>query len=548
MAKINLLALGGLNEKQRRLYILDIDSKIFILDSGVYEPLNNNFGIQHFVPNIEYLRLNKDKIKGIFLSSANRMNIGSLQQIIKLKDDIEIYGSKSTLDSLDVFFKMKTSDWNKKVIKRKETINVENIEMKAIALPSIIPGTFGYQFKTSDGNILYFTDYVFDSINEYNISLIEEIAFLTQEKNLLLISDSSLSTEKNSLSSQVRIIETMEKYFKKENRFVISIYEDEILNVVELIELCKKYNKKLFLKSNTLFELISIFMKNDEIESFPIKKYLEYDEKNDEKDSVVILSGTRTKLYKTIDLIVDAHNKKDFVFEENDIVYFAALPQAGNEHIFANVTNKIMRINLNFLKPIKDQKKIFGTTSFDIRNVINLIKPTFFMPVSAYYTQLNAAREIAIKNEVIEKNIFVGDNGEIFTILNGISKGKTHEIAEINSKVIESIDETSIDNELIEERKSIGKDGVATISFILNKENKIICSDIDIQMKGVVISAGQENVLEEIKDLIIRTSDELFEKRTLISKSTPLLKKTIGKIFRINFNKVPQLIFNIMEI
>ncbi len=110
MAKINILALGGLDEKQRRLYILEVDSKMYIIDSGVYEPLNNDFGIQHFIPNMDYLVSNRDKIKAVFLSSANRMNIGSLQQIINIKKDVEIYASKSTLDSLDVFFKGKTDE------------------------------------------------------------------------------------------------------------------------------------------------------------------------------------------------------------------------------------------------------------------------------------------------------------------------------------------------------------------------------------------------------------------------------------------------------
>ncbi len=75
MSKINFLALGGLDEKNNHMYILEIDSKIYILDSGIYEPLNSTLGIKHYVPNINYLKENADKIKGVFLSSANRQQI-----------------------------------------------------------------------------------------------------------------------------------------------------------------------------------------------------------------------------------------------------------------------------------------------------------------------------------------------------------------------------------------------------------------------------------------------------------------------------------------
>ncbi|BDU67468.1 MAG: RNase J family beta-CASP ribonuclease [Candidatus Tyloplasma litorale] len=545
MAKINILALGGLDEKQRRLYVLEIDSKIFIFDSGVYEPLNNNFGIQHFVPNIDYLSLNKDKIKAVFLSSANRMNIGSLKQLVNLKKNLKIYGSKSTLDSLKIFFGEESNYWNKNEIQKNQKIKISEFNVEAIALPSIIPGTFGYKIETNNGNILYFSDYIFDSIKEYRISPIDQLISLTKEKNLLLLSDSSLATEKNPLSSQFRIRDIVSKYFKKQKRLILTIYEDEILNIVELIKLCKENKRKLFFKSRTLFNLINIFMQNGEIEKFPIKFYEPNFE--EEHDAVIVLSGTRTKLYRTVELLIEANNKKDFAFESDDNVCFLALPQPGNEHVFTDVTNKISRVNLNFEKISTEEKKLFGTTEFDIRNMVDLIKPKYFMPISSYYTQLEAAKKIAIENRVDEKNIFIGDNGEVFTIKNEINEGLTYRVKEIEAKVVEENGEEIINHDLIEERKLIGKDGVLTISFIYNEKNLLISSDIDIQMKGVVISKGQEEIINKIKELIIDYSDKSFEKKQSIKKVIPSLKKEIHKICRSNFKKVPQLLFNIME-
>ncbi len=547
MAKINILALGGLDEKQRRLYVLEVDSKIYVLDSGVYEPLNNDFGIQHFVPNMDYLISNRDKLKAVFLSSANRMNIGSLQQIINIKKDVEIYGSKSTLDSIDIFFKQDTKDWNKVALNKGEIKNVAGLDVKALALPSVIPGTLGYQFKTEDGNVLYLSDYIFDSVREFGVSPISELSELANDKNLLLVSDASLSTNGAALSSKFRLRSLVSKYMNKPNRFVTTIYEDEILNIIELIQLAKENQRKIFVKSKTLFKLLNVFKANGEIEDFPIRHYSEYKEADREK-AIVILSGTRTKLYKTVELIIEAHNKEDFAFEEEDIVYFSAVPQAGNEHVFADVTNKISRLNVDFNKPEKEDKTTFGTTGFDIRNMINLVKPEYFMPSSAYFTQLDAAKRIAIENGVNEKNIIIGDNGDIFTINKGKNEGLTFKVKEIESKIVEHDGDISVNNDLIDDRKMIGKDGVVTISFIFNQEKLVITSDIDIQMKGVVISKGQEETIEKIKELIILTSDIQSETKQSVKKAIPSLKKEINKLFRQSINKVPTLLFNIMEI
>ncbi len=547
MAKINIFALGGLDEKQRRLYVLEVESKMYIIDSGVYEPLNNDFGIQHFIPNMDYLASNRDKLKAVFLSSANRMNIGSLQKIIDVKNDIEIYGSESTIKSLDIFFGEEAKNWNKIKFDKGETKNVSGLDVKALALPSIIPGTLGYQFITDDGNVLYLSDYIFDSIKEYKISPIGELSTLASEKNLLLISDAANAWDTTAISAKMRISSLVSKYLTRENRLVVTIYEDEILNVIELIKLAKESSRKLFVKSKTLLKLIDVFKQTGFIEEFPVKPYSEYREE-DSSTSIVILSGTRTKLYKKVELIIETNNKEDFAFEENDIVYFAAIPQPGNEHVFADVTNKISRVDLEFYKPEKEDKKIFGTTGFDIRNMVNLIQPKYFMPISTYFTQLDKAKEIAIENGVEKNNVIIADNGEIFSITKGASEGITFRIKEIESKASEAHGQASISNDLIEERKTIGKDGVVTISFIFNNEKLAIASDIDVQMKGVVISKGQEQTIEKIKELILATSDVQSETKQSVMKAFPSLKKEINKLFRQSINKVPTLLFNVVEV
>ncbi len=546
MAKINILALGGLDEAQRRLYILEIDSKMFILDSGIYQPLNNDFGIRQIVPNIEYLRLNKDKIKAVFLSSANRMNIGSLIQLINLKQDIEIYGSKTTIDSLPIFFKQYSKDWNTKVLD-KET-EVAGVKVNPVNTASTIPGALGYQFNTNDGNILYMTDYIIDSIKEFKVNQIKELSNVTKD-NLLLITDSSNAVEKTPIASKLRIRNQVAKHLAKPNRFVATIYEDEIINAVELIQLAKESKRKIFFKSKTLYSLLKMMMDNKVIEEFPIRSTEQY-KKEEANKSIVVLSGTRTKLYRSIELIIEANNEADFAFTSEDIVYLAALPQAGNEHVFADVTNKLAIIDPEVIKPNTDEKKLFGTTEFDIRNLIDLVNPEFIMPVSAYYKNMLAVENIAINAGMNKKQVILADNGEVFTINKKTSEGVTHKIKskEIEPMVVESVGDSSINNDLIEERKALGKDGVVTISFLLKQEEQLITSDIDIQMKGLVMTRGNDEVLNKLRDMVYEAVDQYASTNQRATKAIPMLRKAMNRVFRENFKKVPTIIFNIAEI
>jgi|GEM_PF-1679319 len=413
-------------------------------------------------------------------------------------------------------------------------------------MSSIIPGTFGYKFETKDGNILYLTDYVFDSIKEYNTTAMNYMTEMVNENNLLLLSDSGRTGEVKSLSSNYRITNEIKSIINKNQRIIVALYEDEIINVVEIINIAKKNKKKIYLKSEILFKLIKIMMQNNEIEEFPIRLYSDF-KKEDSDKSIVILSGTRTKLYRAIELIIEAHNANDFAFEEDDIVCLFALPQSGNEHVFANVVNKITRVDPKVITPKEGTKILFGTSRFDIRNYLTFLKPKYFMPVSGYFKDLLAAKNVAIENGMNEKNIILADNGEKFSFSNGEYEGLTQKGIQVASLVMEANGDQSIDSELIETRKVLGKNGITSISFIYDPKEFVIKSDIDIQMKGVVITQGKENTLSKVKELILKSSEDAANKKIHISKLLPSLNKLISKIFRESFKKTPTIIFNIMD-
>ena len=103
MAKIDIMALGGLDETHKGLYVIEIDAKIYIVDAGTYEPLNANFGIQHFIPKLNYIDQFRDRVKGIFLTTGNRQENGAVSEILKLIPNVPIYGSDVTIKSVQLF-------------------------------------------------------------------------------------------------------------------------------------------------------------------------------------------------------------------------------------------------------------------------------------------------------------------------------------------------------------------------------------------------------------------------------------------------------------
>lgn len=546
MAKINFLTLGGLDEKYKSLNILEIDSKLFILDSGIYEPLNNTYGIQSFIPRLDYLIENKDKIKGIFLSSAIYHQIGAIVNILKLFPDIKIYGSKFTLGTLNVFFPEIDFSKNLVYLKSGKEISISNVPIIPIELNSSLPGTFGYVFSSTDGNIFYFNNYAFDSLDEYNVPLLKDISNFIGKDNLLFISDSLNMDIESSVSPKYKITKYIRNYFSNKKRIIAFIYEEDFINIIELIKLSKIYNKKIYFYDQKIIDILNIAFKENVIGKYNQIYPLENLKNNHDPDAIVIISGNKTNLYKKVQSIIAENNDETFNFHHNDIILFAAEPIPGNEHIYQDITNGISRYNSLLVTPTKGEKVSIHPSRFDLKNYLSILKPKYFIPIRSYYQNLIEAKYLAIESGFDGKNVMIGDNGQIFEFNNKNYIGTTRKIKNVGQQIIESINDSEIHSEIIEDRKLLGKDGIVIISFVVDKQTKKIISNIDIQMRGVIFIKNQEHLIDRINDIINRNILDNAEKWNP-NKINSSLNKEVLKLLRSEIKKTPIIILKIKE-
>ncbi len=550
MAKINILALGGLDEKEKGMYLIDVDSKIYIFDAGVYEPLNNEFGIQHFIPKLNFLEESKDKIKGIFLSSANILKIGALSQIIKIVPNIKIFGSKITIDSLPIFFGLKAKNWNTFVLNPGEITKNLGINIKAIPVSGSIPGTYGYSAETPDGNIIYMVDYIFDSIEEYQVNIINELETLSHEKNLVFMSDSLNANILSSISPKFRITSRIKEPLKGKKRMVIAIYEDEIINVIEVINRANKDHKKIFFTDRKMLNLIIMMMNNHQIPIHNVKLFEKnYDDTNKEK-SVIIVSGTRTNLYQKILVYIEELDPLKFKIEGDDIFVMAAPPQPGNEHVYATITNNILKIDPQIITWCADEKLSIHPSQFDIKNYLKFINPQYLMPIQGYYMEMIKVKELAHNLGMLSsKKVIMADNGDVMEIEDGIYNGLVRKIKEIGNTIIEEVTDSKVATEVIENRAALAKDGLCTIGLMFDKKTFKVISNIDIQMRGVIFVNNQEQLMSKIEDSVLtllKQNQENFK----LNKVESLIKKDLTKIFRMQIKKIPMIVLKLqpMEI
>ncbi len=544
MSNINIMALGGLDEKNKSLYMIEIDSKIFILDSGVEEPLSSTFGIKRFVPKIEYLLENRDKIKGIFLSSANYEQIGSLDNIFKKIPDIKIYGSNYTLKSLKIFFPNIDFSNNIIPIKSGEKIDFSGITVSPIELTSSIPGNFGYVFNTEDGNIVYLVDYTFDTIEEYGLKLLSNINKISEQNNLIFITDSSNSNIKTSLFPNFKIENHLNKFINKKNRTFVFLYESDLLNIIEVVNGAKAQGKKIYFESEEMIALIKNMIDEKYIDNFSYSnlKNLSLEEYNQE-NIVVIYSDRRSKFYKKITSILTDGGIGSRI-NRDDIVYIGAIPQPGNEDYFQKIISEFSKIDCEIYFSTMNDKHMISPSQFDLKNFVQLLNPKYVIPIKAYFKEMNRAKDVILRQGIESDNVLLLKNGQLANFKNGNLVNTENNTKSVGFEIVDFSNESSIDNKIIEDRMMLSKDGILIIGAIINQQTRAIISNIDVQMRGVIFVKNQNNLILQIQNIVTEVAKST-KPNDQINKIISQINKNVTKLLREEIKKIPLIVMKI---
>lgn len=255
MSKINIVALGGQNEIGKNMYVVEVDEKIFIFEAGLKYADDKLLGVDYIIPNYEYLKENKEKIVGIFITHGHDNQMGGLTDILTEIPDIKIYAGKFTLEVIKQDLDESGIE-NAKLIEvsahKKINFGTENIF--PIQISHSIPDCFLYVLNTNDGAIVFSGNYLFDSamMGPYKTD-IGKLAYIGKQGVLCLMNESmyadkiGFSSPKHRASSLIRTTIT-----ENEGRIFYNIFETQIYRIQELFNEISDTNRNVVIMGKNL--------------------------------------------------------------------------------------------------------------------------------------------------------------------------------------------------------------------------------------------------------------------------------------------------------
>lgn len=511
---VKLTPIGGQAENGKSMYCLEIDDQWFIIDAGYRFPEVDKLGVDVIIPNFDYLKENKDKIKAIFITHGHDDVMGALPYLLQ-EVSVPIYTTDLTADLIDQLLKryMRHSHVSYKYkIKRvnmNATIKVAGVTVEFFPITHSIPGSVGLAFLTPNGYVVYSSEFIIDfGAPERFRCNIQKMMEIGKKGVLALLCESSYSKNDGYTSPKHKLTDKIESIFEDATgRIIISSYAQNAFRTQEIAQLAKKYNRKICFYGRDKYDNTNTIMRIARHTKRPIldihPSYIAdskaiSDKKNMDK-LVVLLSGSPRRIYHDILDIIDGGDEK-LKLQESDTFIVASPVLPGTEKIANRAINELYKTDTQIHVLKNKELQSMHASEEDIKVLIQILNPKYFIPIKGEYQHFVAVSDVAKKMSIKDDYIIIVDNGEIITFNDGKLQDYRDSIT-IEDVMIDGLGIGDVGVKVIDDRNQLQNDGVVIIGMTIDGKTKEIVANTDVQTRGFIYLKDSENIVRAIIEM-----------------------------------------------
>ena len=522
----SIIALGGLGEVGKNMYVFTHKDEIIIVDAGVMFPEDDLLGIDYVIQDVTYLKQNESKIKGLVITHGHEDHIGGIPFLLQSVNIPVIYGAKTSIDLIKNKLEDRNIGYNNLVeIDGSSKIKTNYFEIEFIATTHSIPDCYSIVLHTPNGTIVHTGDYKFDLTPIGPMADLQKMARIGDQGVKLLLGESTNALVPGFSTSENAVDETFSDIVNGYNgRIIIATFASNIYRVKHIVETCRKNNRKIVVFGRSMETATNLALNNGLITDKSI--FIEPSQaKSLKKDEICILcTGSQGEPLAALSRIAQGTHKQISLMPD-DLVVFSSNPIPGNAASVNRVINKLylkgVRVITN--SEFSDIHTSGHAKAEELKLMLRLIKPEYFMPIHGEYRMLKEHKELAMSCDVPEDNIFIMGNGDQLILdkegahmATPVQAGDVYvdgsRIGEVGSVVIKDRKLMSKDGILITiininplTRKLLIKPNITTRGFVLVNENAELISQIEEKTTEIINNFLTENIYSytDLKNQII---------------------------------------------
>lgn len=496
----SVFALGGLGEIGKNMYVIETNQDLIIIDAGVMFPEDDLLGIDYVIQDITYLKQKEKKIRGLFITHGHEDHIGGITFLLQSVQIPKIYAPRIAHDLIDKKLADKNIRYDNLItVDELSFIKFKSMNVEFINTTHSIPDSFAIVIHTPVGIIMTTGDFKFDLTPVGPMADIHKMAELGKKGVKLLLSDSTNALSEGFSKSESSVDEALGDIFAKvHSRIIIATFASNIYRIKHIVETCKKNNRKIITFGRSMENAKEIALKNNLITDSTI--FIDANAaKNLKKDEICILcTGSQGEPLAALSRIANGTHKQIQLLPD-DIVVFSSSPIPGNSASINRIINKLylkgVKVYTN--TELKDIHTSGHAKQEELKWMLRIVKPEYFMPVHGEYRMLKKHRDLAIACDIKEENVFIMRNGDVLELTkNGATLGKKVQAGDI---YVDGSRIGDIGSVVIKDRKLMSKDGILVTIINIDPIKKELLIKPNITTRGFVLVNENGELIHEIE-------------------------------------------------
>ena len=510
-SNIKLIALGGVRENGKNLYVAEVDDSIFVLDVGLKYPENEQLGVDYVVPNMDYLFENKKRIAGVFLTHGHADAIGALPNLLA-DAKVPVFGSELTIELAKLF--VKNNDAVKKfndfhVIDENTEIEFGKTVVSFFRTTHSIPESLGIVIKTRKGSIVYTGDFKFDqSASPSYATDFGRLAEIGREGVLALLSDSANADSSVQVASESEVGKEIEVTIADwDGRVIVAAVASNLSRIQQVFDAAAETGRRVVLTGFDIENIVRTAISLKKLSLVDERLLIKPKEMSKFEDHELIILETGRMGEPINGLRKMSIGRHRYVeIKEGDLIYIVTTPSIAKEAVVARVENMIYQAG-GIVKLITQNLRVSGhANARDLQLMINLLQPKYLFPIQGEYRGLDAHAKAAMEVGMLPENIFIPKRGSImeydhgdFVPAGAVSAGDVM----IDGNAI-----GDVGNIVLRDRKVLSEDGIFIVALTVNRKEKKIISKAKVHTRGFVYVKKSRDILRESSDIINKTVED----------------------------------------
>ncbi len=507
--RLKVIPLGGVSEIGKNMMVMKYADDIIIIDTGLMFPSEEMLGIDLEIPDISYLLERREKIKGIIITHGHEDHIGALPYLLP-QLDVPVYSTKLTHGLISVKLKERRAltGARLKVISPGEQFTLGQFKIELFPVCHSIPDAVGLIIYTPVGTVVHSGDFKLDYTPVDNKPTdLSRLAQLGAQGVLLLLSDSTYAEVPGYTPSERVVGETLDRVIANATgRVIVTTFSSLVSRVQQVIDSAARHQRRVFIVGRSMNDTShmalelgylnapdGILARLDELHGLPRNKI------------VFITTGSQGEPTSALVRMANRDHRQLHIMR-GDTVVISATPVPGNESLVNRTVDSLFKQGAQVLYDKVAPVHVHGHASQEeLKLLLNLVKPKFFMPIHGEYRHLSFHARLAESVGIPKDNCFVLEDGDILEL--------SPQMAKITDKVsagnvyVDGLSVGDVGSVVLRNRRMLSRDGIVVVIIALNRQTGKLVGRPDIVSRGFVDTRESKEMMDESRDAVARILD-----------------------------------------